>query len=261
MTQITMREMIDAGMHFGHQACYWHPKMAPYLYGERNRLHIIDLEKTLPLYREALVFLGKVAARKGVVLFVGTKRVAQAAVAEEAARCGMPYVNQRWLGGLLTNFRIVRKSIDRLREYTAQEESEAPAPEKMTKKERLRHQRALDKLRHNFEGVQALEQRPDALFVIDVNFERIAVREARRTGVPVVGVVDSNSDPDGIDYVIPGNDDSGRAVRLYLRGVADAILEAQRREIERAADADEFTEVSEGGGADAARPVNAAGAP
>lgn len=235
-----MRDMLEAGLHFGHQARYWNPKMAPYLYGQRNRIHIINLEKTLPLYREALAFLGRISATGAMVLFVGTKRVARSIVEEEAKRCNMPYVNQRWLGGLLTNYKAVRKSIERMRNYeTMEAEGEFG---KMRKKEALRYRRELDNLRRNFDGIRSLYERlPDALLVIDIGYEAIAIHEANRVGIPVVGIVDSNNDPSGVDYVIPGNDDSTHAVRLYLRGAADAILQARREEEARLAG--EFTEV------------------
>ena len=240
---IDMRDMMKAGLHFGHRARYWNPKMARYIYGHRNQLHIIDLDKTVPMFKNALRFLQGQAADDRTVLFVGTKRTAQQPVREAAERCGMPYVNQRWLGGLLTNFRVVRRSIDRLREH---EEIESSGKlQDMGKKEVIAFYRELAKLRRDFSGLKDMQHVPHAMFVIDVCCEALAVSEARKLGIPVVGVVDSNSDPDHIDYPVPGNDDSSSAICYYLDKVAAAMLE-ERRRVEEAS-ADEFMEVSAGG--------------
>ena len=226
MSIVTMRDMLEAGVHFGHQARYWNPKMAPYIFGERNRIHIINLEVTLPLYREAINFLGRMAASNGTVLFVGTKRAAQEVIRREAARCGMPYVDQRWLGGMLTNFKTVRASIARLREMEAMEEN--GRVQRMSKKEALGFRRNLAKLQRSLGGIKHTESLPDVLYVADVGHEKIAVMEAYKLGIPIVGVVDTNNEPDRVDYVIPGNDDAARAIELYTVGVADAIIEARQ---------------------------------
>ena len=245
--EVSMREMLEAGLHFGHQARYWNPQMAPYLYGKRNRIHIIDLEKTLMLYRRAMRKLVALEGRDGgepVVLFVGTKRPARDVVRVEATRCNQPYVSQRWLGGLLTNFRTLKKSIDRLQVYEqtyGEDKAEDPS---LTKKESGRRRRVLRKLQRDVGGIHNLKRTPDALFVIDVGHEAIAVREAKRMGIPVFGVVDSNNDPGVVDYAIPGNDDSSCAIQLCLRGAADALLEAHRRR-EQTAEED-FVEEQEG---------------
>ncbi|MBI2992686.1 MAG: 30S ribosomal protein S2 [Gammaproteobacteria bacterium] len=222
MSAVTMREMLEAGVHFGHQTRYWNPKMAPFLYGQRNKIHIINLEKTLPLFEEAINFVGKMAARKGVILFVGTKRSAQEIVEAEALRCGMPFVNRRWLGGLLTNYKTVRQSINRLMEMETMQTD--GSVERMSKKEALRFRRTLEKLQRSLAGIKNMKGLPDALFVVDVGYEDIAVKEAVKLKIPVVGIVDSNNSPDGIDYVIPGNDDAIRSIQLYAKGIADAIL-------------------------------------
>ena len=226
MSIVSMRDMLQAGVHFGHQSRYWNPKMAPYIFGERNRIHIINLEVTLPLYREAINFLGRMAASNGTVLFVGTKRAAQEVIRREANRCGMPFVDQRWLGGMLTNYKTVRASIARLREMEAMEED--GRVQRMSKKEALSFRRALAKLQRSLGGIKHTESLPDVLFVVDVGHEKIAVREAEKLGIPIVGVVDTNHEPDRVDYVIPGNDDAARAIELYAVGVADAILEARQ---------------------------------
>ena len=226
MSIVSMRDMLQAGVHFGHQSRYWNPKMAPYIFGERNRIHIINLEVTLPLYREAINFLGRMAASNGTVLFVGTKRAAQEVIRREAIRCGMPYVDQRWLGGMLTNFKTVRASIARLREMEAMEED--GRVQRMSKKEALSFRRVLAKLQRSLGGIKHTESLPDVLFVVDVGHEKIAVREADKLGIPIVGVVDTNHEPDRVDYVIPGNDDAARAIELYTVGVADAIIEARQ---------------------------------
>ena len=222
MSDLSMKEMLEAGIHFGHQTRYWNPKMADYLFGHRNKIHIINLEKTLPLFQEALNFVGKLAAKRGTVLFVGTKQAAQQIIKEEAQRCEMPYVNLRWLGGLLTNYQTVKQSIKRLQEL--EEKKAAGGMEKMSKKETLHMERELEKLERNLSGIKDMNGWPDALFVLDVGYEDIAVSEARKLKIPIVGVVDSNNNPDGIDYVIPGNDDAIRSIRFYAREIADAII-------------------------------------
>lgn len=240
MAKVTMRQMLEAGVHFGHQTRYWDPKMAPFIFGERNKIHIINLEQSLPLYQDAVNYIGKLAANGGRVMFVGTKRAACDAVAEEATRSKMPYVNHRWLGGMLTNFRTVKRSIKRFKEL--QEQSTDGTFDKLGKREVLSLQREMDKLERAFGGIVEMESLPDALFVIDVGYERIAIQEARKLGIPVIAVVDTNNSPREIDYVIPGNDDATRAIRLYLRGVSDAIVDA-RLATAQASGEDEFVEV------------------
>jgi len=222
MSNVTMREMLAAGVHFGHQTRYWDPKMAPYIFGERNKIHIIDLETSLPLHGDAMNFLNRMAANRGKVLFVGTKRAAQEGVREEAVRCGMPYVDRRWLGGMLTNFGTVKKSIQRLKDLEASFSDGTAA--RLTKKEVLSLEREAAKLERSLGGIKDMNGLPDVLFVVDVGHENIAVKEAVKLGIPVVGVVDTNNSPDGVDYVIPGNDDAIRSIRLYLGCAADAIL-------------------------------------
>ena len=226
MSTVTMREMLEAGVHFGHQTRFWNPKMAPFIFGERNKIHIVNLEKSLPLYSDASNFLGRMAANRGTVLFVGTKRAAEEVVAREAQRCGMPFVDRRWLGGMLTNFGTVKESIKRLKEL--EELIESGGLDRVSKKEGLSMQRELAKLERSLGGIKNMGGLPDVMFIIDVGHEKIAVREAVKLGIPVVGVVDTNNDPDGVDYVIPGNDDSIRAIELYVRGAADAILEGRQ---------------------------------
>ena len=245
----TMRQMLEAGVHFGHQTRYWNPKMAPFIFGHRNKIHIINLEQTLALYNEAAKFVRKLASNKGTVLFVGTKRQAREIVREEAIRCAMPFVDHRWLGGMLTNFKTVKQSIKRLKEMDAQVAD--GSVERLTKKEALHFQRERAKLERSLGGIKTMDGPPDALFVIDVGYHKGAVAEAKKLGVPIVAVVDTNHSPDGIAYVIPGNDDSSRAIRLYARGIADAILEGRNQSIQEivAASADEFVEVEEAGGA------------
>ncbi|WP_462320800.1 30S ribosomal protein S2 [Halochromatium sp.] len=221
-----MRQMLQAGVHFGHQTRYWNPKMAAYIFGQRNKIHIVNLERTLPLYQEAMSYLGKLAANGGKILFVGTKRAAQDAIREEATRCNMPYVNHRWLGGMLTNFKTVKQSIARLKELETMFED--GSIERFGKKEQLTLRRELDKLELSLGGIKNMGGLPDALFVVDVGHEKIAVNEANKLGVPVVGVVDTNNDPSRVDYVIPGNDDAIRAVRLYIEGAASAILDGRQ---------------------------------
>jgi small subunit ribosomal protein S2 len=245
---VTMREMLEAGVHFGHQTRYWNPKMAPYIFGHRNKIHIINLEKTLGLYQEALKFVRQLAANKGSILFVGTKRQAREIVHEEAVRCGMPFVDHRWLGGMLTNFKTVKQSIKRLKEMEGMIAD--GSLERLSKKEALGIQRELAKLQRSLGGIKDLGGLPDALFIIDVGYHKGAVTEAVKLGIPVVAVIDTNHSPDKIAYVIPGNDDSNRAIRLYARGMADAILEGRSQAVEEvvAASRDEFVEVAEEGG-------------
>ena len=244
---VTMRQMLEAGVHFGHQTRYWNPKMAPYIFGHRNKIHIINLEKTLSLYLDALKFVRQLAANKGNILFVGTKRQAREILHEEAVRCGMPYVDHRWLGGMLTNFKTVKLSIKRLKEMEGMVED--GSLERLSKKEALGIQRELAKLQRSLGGIKDLAGLPDALFIIDVGYHKGAVTEAVKLGIPVVAVIDTNHSPDKIAYVIPGNDDSSRAIRLYARGMADAVLEGRSQAVEEvvAASRDEFVEVNEEG--------------
>ena len=222
---VTMRQMLEAGVHFGHQTRFWNPRMAPYIFGHRNKIHIINLEKTMAKYQEAMGFVRKLAANRGSILFVGTKRQAREIIAEEARRAGMPYVDERWLGGMLTNFKTVKGSIKRLKEMEGMVED--GSIERLSKKEALMTSRELEKLQKSLGGIKDLGGLPDALFVIDVGYHKIAITEAQKLGIPVVAVVDTNHAPDGVDYVIPGNDDSSRAIRVYARGVAYAVLEGQ----------------------------------
>ena len=243
---VTMRQMLEAGVHFGHQTRYWNPKMSPFIFGARNKIHIINLEKSLPMYQEALKFVRTLTANKGQILFVGTKRQARDILKEEAQRAGAPYVDYRWLGGMLTNFKTVKQSIKRLKEMDQMIAD--GSVEKLTKKEGLQFSREKEKLDRSLGGIKDMGGIPDALFVIDVGFHKIAVTEAKKLGVPIVGVVDTNNSLDGIDYVIPGNDDSTRAIRLYARGVADAILEGRSQVITEmvapaASSSEEFVEV------------------
>lgn len=248
----TMRQMLEAGVHFGHQTRFWNPKMAPFIFGHRNKIHIINLEKTLVKYQEAMAFLRKMSSNKGTVLFVGTKRQAREIVREEALRAGVPFVDERWLGGMLTNFKTVKQSIKRLKELETM--SQDGTFERLGKKEALMLQRELVKLEKSIGGIKDMNGLPDAIFVIDVGYHKIAVTEAGKLGIPVVGVVDTNHNPEGVSYVIPGNDDSSRAIRLYARGAADAILEGRSQAVQEvvAAVADEFVEVDEGGEGEAA---------
>lgn len=247
MSTVTMREMLEAGVHFGHQTRYWNPQMAPYLFGHRNKIHIINLEQTLPLYNEAINFIGKLASRKGKILFVGTKRSAQQIISEEALRCEMPYVNKRWLGGLLTNYKTVKQSINRYKDLEAMEED--GSIDRMSKKEALRYRRELEKLKASLSGIKDMPGLPDAMFVVDVGYEDIAIKEANILGIPVIGVVDSNNSPLGVDYVIPGNDDAIRSIRLYAKGVADAILEGKQTtaHLGEGGEGDDFVELDESG--------------
>jgi small subunit ribosomal protein S2 len=243
---VTMREMLEAGVHFGHQTRFWNPKMAPYIYGHRNKIHIINLEKTQPLFEDAMKFIRQLASRRGTILMIGTKRQAREVIAQEAKRAGMPYVDQRWLGGMLTNFKTVKGSLKRLKEMKAQTEA---GNEIRIKKEALMFQREMAKLEKDIGGIQDMNALPDAMFVIDVGFHKIAVAEAKKLGIPIIGVVDSNHSPIGIDYVIPGNDDSSKAVALYAKAVADAVLEGKANAahdvVQSAAAGDEFVEVDE----------------
>jgi small subunit ribosomal protein S2 len=243
---VTMREMLEAGVHFGHQTRFWNPKMAPYIYGHRNKIHIINLEKTQPLFEEALKFVRQLASKRGTILMIGTKRQAREVIATEAKRAGMPFVDQRWLGGMLTNFKTVKGSLKKLKEMQAQVDA---GTQPSIKKEALMFQREIAKLEKDIGGIQDMNALPDAIFVIDVGYHKIAIAEAVKLGIPVIGIVDSNHSPLGIDYVIPGNDDSAKAVALYARAVADAVLEGKANAgndvVQAAAGEDEFVEVSE----------------
>jgi small subunit ribosomal protein S2 len=245
---ITMRDMLEAGVHFGHQTRFWNPKMAPFIFGHRNKIHIINLEKSLPMFQEAAKFVRQIASKRGTVLMVGTKRQARETVALEAQRAGVPFVDQRWLGGMLTNFKTVKTSIKRLKDMKVQQEA---GLDSMSKKEQLMFARELAKLERDIGGIQDMAVLPDAIFVIDVGYHKIAIAEARKLGIPLIAVVDSNHSPEGIDYVIPGNDDSSKAVTLYARGIADAILEGRANAIDDVVKAvasessDEFVEVNE----------------
>ena len=226
MSTVSMRQMLEAGVHFGHQTRYWNPKMAPYIFGQRNKIHIINLEKTLPLFNDAMNFIGKLASNGGKVLFVGTKRAASDVIKEEAQRCGMPYVNHRWLGGMLTNYKTIKLSINKLKELEAMQK-DGSLEQKFSKKEALGLKRSMEKLERSVGGIKNMKGLPDALFVVDTGHEDIAVAEARKLGIPVVGVVDTNNDPDLVDYIIPGNDDAIRAIQLYVQGASAAILEGR----------------------------------
>lgn len=244
MANVTMRQMLEAGVHFGHQTRYWNPQMSPYIFGERNKIHIINLEHSLPLYQDAANFLGKLASKRGKVLFVGTKRAAQEAVKEAAERCGMPYVNRRWLGGMLTNFKTLKSSVKRLKDLELMAVDGTFA--KLTKKEALDLTRETAKLEASLGGIKHMNSLPDALFVIDVGHENIAVCEARKLGIPVIGIVDTNNSPLNIDYVIPGNDDAIRAIQLYLNGIADSILEGIQSNTQVSASSEDFVQAMEG---------------
>ena len=244
MSNVSMRQMLEAGVHFGHQARFWNPKMAPYIFGERSKIHIVNLEKTLPLYNEAMNFIGKLVSNKGTVLFVGTKRSARDTVRKEAERCKMPYVNHRWLGGMLTNFKTVRQSIKRLKDLEAMEQD--GTFDKISKKEALMRTREKDKLDRSLGGIKDMNRLPDALFIVDVGHEKIAIAEAVKLGIPVVGVVDTNNSPDNVDYVIPGNDDSIRAIQLYIEGAADAVSDGRTSMVQVSGTTkDEFVEVGD----------------
>ena len=240
---ISMREMLECGVHFGHQTRFWNPKMAPFIFGHRNKIHIINLEKTLALYQEALKFVRQMTSNKGVVMFVGTKRQAREIVKEEAQRCGAPYVDHRWLGGMLTNYKTVKASIKRLKDMEAM--AEDGTLDKLAKKEALNYQREIVKLERSLGGIKDMNGLPDALFVIDVGYHKGAVAEAKKLGIPIIAVVDTNHNPEGVDYVIPGNDDSSRAIRLYARGVADAVLEGRSHVVQEIISDEEFVEVED----------------
>jgi small subunit ribosomal protein S2 len=243
---VTMREMLEAGVHFGHQTRFWNPKMSPFIFGHRNKIHIINLEKSLPMFQDAAKFAKQLAANRGTILMVGTKRQSREIVAAEAQRAGMPYVDQRWLGGMLTNFKTVKTSIKRLKDMKVQQEA---GLDNLSKKEQLMFKREIEKLEKDIGGIQDMAVLPDAIFVIDVGYHKIAIAEAKKLGIPLIGVVDSNHSPEGIDYVIPGNDDSSKAVTLYARGIADAILEGRANAVNDVVKAvteggDEFVEVA-----------------
>jgi len=246
-----MREMLEAGVHFGHQTRFWNPKMAPFIFGHRNKIHIINLEKSLPMFQDAMKYAKQLTANRGTILMVGTKRQAREIVASEARRAGVPFVDTRWLGGMLTNFKTVKTSIKRLKDMKAQQEA---GLDSLSKKEQLTFSREIEKLEKDIGGIQDMTALPDAIFVIDVGFHKIAVAEAKKLGIPLIGVVDSNHSPEGIDYVIPGNDDSSKAVALYARGIADAIIEGRNNAagdvVKAVAEGnDEFVEVEEGASA------------
>lgn len=246
MSKVSMRDMLEAGVHFGHQTRYWNPKMGPYIFGARSKIHIINLEKTMPLFNDAINFLSSIAAKNGRVMFVGTKRAARESIAEQAIRAGMPYVNHRWLGGMLTNFKTVKQSIKRLRDIEAQIAD--GTVERMTKKEGILIARELAKLERSLGGIKDMPTIPDALFVIDVGHEKNAIAEAQKMGIPVIGIVDTNNSPEGIDYVIPGNDDAIRAIQLYNTAVANAVIEARGSNVQLAAavaQKDDFVELAE----------------
>ena len=245
MSSVTMRQMLEAGVHFGHQTRYWNPKMGQFIFGDRNKIHIINLEKTMPLFHEAINFVSGLAARKGTILFVGTKRAAHEVIKEEAIRCGMPFVNRRWLGGMLTNMRTVKQSIQRLKDLETMKNDNHF--ERISKKEALLLTREMEKLEKSLGGIKNMPSLPDAMFVIDVGHEDIAIAEAKALGIPVVGVVDTNSNPDSIDYVIPGNDDAIRAIKLYASAVADAIIDGRRSVLDMGGKGDEFIELDDKG--------------
>ncbi len=242
MAKVTMRQMLEAGVHFGHQTRYWNPKMSEYIFGARNKIHIVNLEKTLPMFNDALNMIGGIAANKGNVLFVGTKKAARELVAQEAKRCGMPYVDYRWLGGMLTNFKTIKQSIKRLKELETMEQD--GTFEKITKKEALMLSRQKEKLELSLGGIKDMRAMPDAIFIVDTGNEKIAIQEAKNLGIPVIGVVDTNNDPRDVDYVIPGNDDAIRAISLYLSAAADAINEGKAT-ITTAVEGDDFVEAEE----------------
>jgi small subunit ribosomal protein S2 len=242
---VTMREMLEAGVHFGHQTRYWNPKMAPYIFGHRNKIHIVNLEKTMAMYQDAIKFVRQLASNKGTILFVGTKRQAREIVREEAQRCSSPYVDYRWLGGMLTNYKTVKGSIQRLKDMLVMRED--GSFEKLSKKEALQYEREIAKLDRSLGGIKDMNSLPDALFVIDVGYQKGAISEAKKLGIPVIGIVDTNHSPDGVDYIIPGNDDSNRAIKLYARGMADAVLEGRSTSIKEivGGNSDEFVEVED----------------
>jgi len=243
MAKVTMRQMLEAGVHFGHQTRYWNPKMAPFIFGERSKIHIINLEKTLPLFNDATNYVSKIASKHGKVMFVGTKRSARNSIAEEAIRAGMPYVNHRWLGGMLTNFKTVKQSIKRLKDLESMDAT--GGFDRLTKKEALMHTREMEKLEKSLGGIKDMKGLPDAIFIIDVDNEHIAVKEAVKLNIPVIAIVDSNSTPDNVDYIIPGNDDSIRAIQLYTSGMAEAVLEGKATASSVSESKDEFVELDE----------------
>ncbi|MDH5180046.1 MAG: 30S ribosomal protein S2 [Gammaproteobacteria bacterium] len=245
MSDVSMRQMLEAGVHFGHQTRFWNPKMRPFIFGDRNKIHIINLEKTLPLYNDAVNFIGKLASNRGTILFVGTKRAAQQVVREEAERCGMPFVNHRWLGGMLTNYKTVKQSIKRLKELETM--AQDGTFDRLTKKEALNLSREMEKLERSLGGIKEMGGVPDALFVIDVGHEKIAISEAAKLDIPVIGVVDTNNSPDNVDYLIPGNDDAIRAIKLYAQGMADAILTGKASMPQSTGKADDFIELDDSG--------------
>jgi small subunit ribosomal protein S2 len=240
MAKVTMRQMLEAGVHFGHQTRYWNPKMGQYIFGDRNKIHIINLESTLPMFNDAMNFVGQIAAKRGKILFVGTKRAAGKSIKEQALRCGMPYVNHRWLGGMLTNFKTVKQSIKRLKYL--EKASEDGTFDTLTKKEALMNSREMEKLEKSLGGIKDMNSLPSAVFIVDVGHEKIAVLEANKLGIPVIGVVDTNNKADGIDYIIPGNDDAIRAINLYVETAAESVLDAKAANIQAVA-SDEFVEV------------------
>jgi small subunit ribosomal protein S2 len=242
MSTVTMRQMLESGVHFGHQTRYWNPKMAPFIFGARSNIHIINLEKTLPLFNDAMKYLEQVAANRGRILFVGTKKTTRKVIEEEAIRCGMPYVNFRWLGGMLTNFKTIKQSVARMKELEAMREDGRLS--RFSKKEGLGMMRELEKLTHSMGGIGSMDKIPDVMFVMDVGYEKNAISEAKKLGIPVVGIVDTNNSPAGIDYIIPGNDDSIRAVQLYAQSAATSILQGKASRVNFAAGAeDEFVEM------------------
>lgn len=243
MANVSMRDMLQAGVHSGHQTRYWNPKMKPFIFGARNKVHIINLEKTVPLFNNALNYISSVASKKGKILFVGTKRAASDSVREAAIKCDQFYVNKRWLGGMLTNWKTVRQSIKRLKDL--EQQSQDGTFDKITKKEVLMLQREMAKLENSLGGIKNMGGLPDCLFVVDADHEHIAITEARNLGIPVVSIVDTNSNPDGVDYIIPGNDDAIRAVQLYLNSAADAVIEGREKNIEVQAEEGEFVEAAE----------------
>jgi len=243
MTTVTMRQMLEAGVHFGHRTRFWNPRMAPYIFGARSKIHIINLEKTLPLFNDAINFLGHLSGKKKTILFVGTKRAARSVIREAATQCGMPFVDQRWMGGMLTNYKTVKQSIKRLKEL--EELFEQGLQDRVNKKEALKLRRELEKLERNLGGIKDMPGVPDALFVIDVGHEKIAVAEAKKLGIPVIGVVDTNNSPDNVDYVIPGNDDATGAIKLYVQSAAGAIGDGRLTAVQVEGDADDFVEVTE----------------
>ncbi|MEN8259239.1 MAG: 30S ribosomal protein S2 [Pseudomonadota bacterium] len=242
MAATTMRQMLEAGVHFGHQTRHWNPKMAPFIFGSRSSIHIVNLEKTLPLFNDAMKYLEQMAANNGKILFVGTKKAARKAVEEEAKRCGMPYVNHRWLGGMLTNFKTIKQSVNRLKELEAMKQ-DGSLYQRFNKKEALGMQRELEKLERSLGGIKDMKGLPDVLFILDVGYEKNALSEARKLGIPVVGVVDTNNSPDNVDYMIPGNDDSIRAVQLYCQSASTAVLEGKSHGMPIAESEDEFVEM------------------